>query len=177
MQGPQNGLRPGGVRSGAVFSPHQVAQALLGTDKIVLEGFGNEAHDLPPDIPTVRSDQLDDFAAQAASVQAARRHSRRKLAFAAAVALSLALAAAFSLGQLLGATWRSTPNALVWSVTAVQADGLLATVGEHKLHFPIGSVLPSGDTLQSVDPAKSTFTTDRQTVSLHPLSAGPPRSK
>lgn len=153
---------------GPVFSPDQVISALMGQQGVVLHGFGEIDPMLDGHIPNVPLSLLSDARAQDEAIEAvAQKQKHRSWLLLAALVLAMTLVGV-GIGVVIDKATAApaAASSINWSVLSVRQDGLEVSVANLPVFFAIGSTLPSGEVLLSVDPVIQSFSTDNQVVSL-----------
>lgn len=156
--------------SGPVFTPDHVVSVLLGQQSIVLNGFGEIDEQLSAKLPNVPLYLLSDARHQEALIQEVNKTWRVKVWMLSALVLVLVLATGLGVGWMMKSSSELHSEALVWRASRVQSDGVMIWMADREVLFPLGGMLPSGEELRQVDPARQTYTTNAQIVTLSPKS-------
>lgn len=159
--------------SGGV-NPTRLVAAIVGSDAIILRGFGVPA--MPPSLlrPGMLFVGVEESAAAAAELPIRARRITRILHILTGAALSLTLVG----GGYIASLVLSPPKAVVqearllnWHVASVeQAQVIVETQGQ-RLRTRIGAKLPNGETLVATHPERMAYSTNRGTTSLASRSA------
>lgn len=145
-------------RAEHVIAPDQLVSILIGSESVTLRGFGGVPAKLPFWIPVVQEFNPALSAASALEV-------RELLGALQRVSIALGIVCSFILMFWAGsffASASSNKSPMVWAVKFVEPKSLAIVVGTAMVHVPVGGLLPNGDTLRSVDPARQSFVTDNQ---------------
>ena len=153
---------------GDAITPDQVVAALMGRQDFVMDGFGDLDPEISARIPNVALPEMNGgLDSSHETIQFFERKQRiRLLAINMAVAIAVAAIAAF---LVLISINKRIPNDslnLEWKVVAIGRDGVDAMVGGRIVNFSVGSPLPSGEVLVSVDHVTQTFSTSNQVIQL-----------
>lgn len=142
------------------IAPDQVIGMLIQADHIKLEGFGGVAQKLPFWVPVATGFELP-------KVEVDIQRNRRRVeviqwgVLLVVVVLFIALVLVLSVGGPSG-------SSITWRVKSVQARGIAVMLGEGEQKvqsfIPVGSMLPSGELLRSVDTGLQSYTTDTQII-------------
>lgn len=153
-------------RQAALFiAPDQLISALIGADAIELQGFGGIPARLPFWVPVIS--ELKPSSTPAAAARA--RSAASKIAIISSIAGALALAfLAFWAGRAFSDASPLAQSQSGWHVKAVEQASVLVQVGVTQARVPVGSILPNGEILRSVDPDRRSFATDTLVTAVKP---------
>lgn len=142
-----------------VIAPDQVVAMLIGAEHVTLQGFGGVSQKLPFWVPTVS--HFGDVNTEAEIC--------RKRLLVTRLQWGLLGVLCFALSSLAFVAWVSrapTSSHGAWSIQVVRANGVSVRVGTANtaasvvLSVPVGSMLPNGEMLISVDPVRQSYTTN-----------------
>jgi len=163
-------------KQGPAILQYEIVEILLNSERIQLNNFfASKAEDqeiLPLPASIVVADLGTPAVVQAAVDRARSRSDKRrrigKAVFVTAL-ICLAMATSFLVGNLIQSTSSPAPD---WRVLRVVPSGVLVDVGSLQVSVNVGGLLPDGQRLLGVDPARQIYSTPAQDVRVrHPAPA------
>lgn len=167
---------PGGTPLGEGH-PSDIVAAIYGHPSITLEGFQAERMPGAWFRPALRFVSADTTVADGGIEEALSsrllliRWIRRGIGFALVIAL---VALAFWAGVASRPMLREASS--TWYVESMSVHGVSVNSNSVKLLIAPGENLPNGEVLQAVIPERSTYVTDRATVTIQPQPVPTPHS-
>ena len=167
--GTSTSVKTNGERDVFITS-EQLVCALLGSDHVVLQGFGNPQQEVPFWMPVASVFSPEPDAPDLASKKVS--HTMRRLLLLSALVAMVCLSSLAFLGGRMTAPFDTSKSpapagsAVAWTVKSVNDTGILVGVGNASLTIPIGAMLPSGEILRGVNARHQNYYTDTQVTAV-----------